>query len=290
MELDHKHGKARVRVARVWRGSPEKIVEWNVSVVLNSHSLAAYTHGDNSAIVATDTIKNTVYVIAKQCKEPLSVEQFGILLARHFLSLYSEVTGVKVNIVENPWQRVEIDGVPHHHGFKLGLEKHTAEVSIHDGIQKVASGVVGLSLLKTTKSGFEGFIRDRYTLLPEVRERILASTISASWSYSSEGCSYNKIYSEVLNTLVKTFFGPPTIGVYSPSVQNTLFLMAQEVLRRFSEIESIHLNMPNLHFLPVNMPALDEKFEHDVYLPTDEPHGTIEATLTRKNTTLPSKL
>ncbi|KAJ7547531.1 hypothetical protein O6H91_08G089700 [Diphasiastrum complanatum] len=116
MELDHKHGKARVRVARVWRGSPEKIVEWNVSVVLNSHSLAAYTHGDNSAIVATDTIKNTVYVIAKQCKEPLSVEQFGILLARHFLSLYSEVTGVKVNIVENPWQRVEIDGVPHHHG------------------------------------------------------------------------------------------------------------------------------------------------------------------------------
>jgi urate oxidase len=132
------------------------------------------------------------------------------------------------------------------------------------------------------QSGFEGFLRDKYTLLPETRERMLASAIRAVWSYSSKPADYQKTYREVKDILVSTFFGPPHEGIYSPSVQKTLYKMAQAVLSRFPEIESVYLNMPNIHFLPVNMPTVGVKFGDDVFIPTDEPHGSIEARLSRK--------
>eukprot|EP00249_Psilotum_nudum_P010245 c22425_g1_i1 orf=344-1225(-) len=293
MELQqHRHGKCRVRLARVWRDSSQQsIVEWELSIILSSNCLAAYTMGDNSSIVATDSIKNTVYAKAKECNTPLSMEEFGILLGRHFVSTYPEVTDAVVNIAEKPWERIQIDGMLHEHGFKLGAEKHMAEIVMKsDGTAKVLSGIDGLSVLKTTQSGFEGFIRDKYTLLPDARERILATVVRAVWSYSSKPLSYDETYDSVKKTLVSTFFGPSHGGSYSPSVQNTLYIMAEAVLQRFPEIESVTLNMPNLHFLPFNMPIIGVKFEHDIYLPTDEPHGSIEACLTRKDCSPLSKL
>eukprot|EP01018_Ginkgo_biloba_P012282 Gb_00687 [translate_table: standard] len=107
--------------------------------------------------------------------------------------------------------------------------------------------------------------------------------------YSGKPSCYIKAYNAVKKTLVDVFFGPPHEGVYSPSVQNTLYCMAQAVLHRFPEIESIHLSMPNIHFLPANLPNI-VKFDHDVYVPTDEPHGTIEASLSRKTFKTFSKL
>jgi urate oxidase len=229
-------------------------------------------------------MKNTVYAIAKECTDPLSLEDFGFRLGRHFLTTYPEiVTGAKVMLFEKPWERATVDGQPHNHGFKLGSEKHTVEVVVNSARDaKVTSGVSELSLLKTTQSGFEGFLRDKYTLLPETRERMLASAIRAVWSYSSKPADYQKTYGEVKDILVSTFFGPPHEGIYSHSVQKTLYEMAQAVLSRFPEIESVYLNMPNIHFLPVNMPTVGVKFGDDVFNPTDEPHGSIEARLSRK--------
>ncbi|KAF8397969.1 hypothetical protein HHK36_016895 [Tetracentron sinense] len=238
LRFEQKHGKARVRVARVWRKEDGRyfFVEWNVSITLLSDCLPAYVFDDNSDIVATDSMKNTVYVKAKECSEVLSVEDFAIELGRHFTSFYQKVTTAIVKVVEKPWERVCIDGQPHEHGFKLGSEKHITEVTVKkSGALRVTAGIEGLALLKTTKSGFEGFIRDKYTLLPETRERMLATEVSASW--------------------------------------------------RFPDISSIQLTMPNLHFLPVNLSSKDSativKFDDDVYTPTDEPHGTIEASLSR---------
>ncbi|VFQ62869.1 unnamed protein product [Cuscuta campestris] len=242
LKLQQRHGKARVRVARVWReegdddGGTHHFAEWNVSISLLSDCLPAYIAGDNSDIVATDTMKNTVYAKAKECSKRLSAEDFAIELAKHFTSYYRQVTAAIIRIVEKPWERVNVNGQLHTHGFKLGSEKHTTEVLLDkSGGLQVTSGVEGLAVLKTTKSGFEGFIRDKYTILPETQERMLATEVTALW--------------------------------------------------RFQDIESIHLKMPNLHFLPVNLSSKDNpaivKFADDVYLPTDEPHGSIEATLSR---------
>ncbi|XP_020702574.1 uricase-2 isozyme 2 [Dendrobium catenatum] len=185
-KLEQQHGKGRVRVSRVWRkageGGADVIVEWNVSISLLSDCLEAYTDGDNSSIVATDTMKNTVYAKAKECTEVESPESFAIRLAKHFTSFYPKVTTAIISIVEKPWEQVVVDGRPHAHGFKLGSEKHTTEVNLKKfGALRLISGIQGLSLLKTTQSGFEGFIRDRYTLLPETKERMLATEVTALW-------------------------------------------------------------------------------------------------------------
>ncbi|KAL6954525.1 factor independent urate hydroxylase, partial [Sarracenia purpurea var. burkii] len=139
---------------------------------------------------------------------------------------------------------------------------------------------------------FEGFVRDKYTILPETRERMLATEVTATWIYSFESLSsipskplqFTERYLDVKKVLVDTFFGPPKEGVYSPSVQRTLYQMAEAILARFPDVSSIQLKMPNIHFLPVNLSTKDNlivKFEDDVYLPTDEPHGSIEASLSR---------
>ncbi|KAG0449190.1 hypothetical protein HPP92_027434 [Vanilla planifolia] len=297
-KLEQQHGKGKVRVSRVWRkagsAGADVIVEWNVDIVLLSECLKAYTDGDNSSIVATDTMKNTVYAKAKESTEVESVERFAIRLATHFTSFYPQVTTAIIRIVEKPWERVIVDGRPHVHGFKLGSEKHTTEVTLQQtGALRLISGIEGLSLLKTTQSGFEGFVRDRYTLLPDTKERMLATELSASWRFQFESIAgiplkqfcFSERYRDVKSVLLGNFFGPPNSGFYSPSVQNTLYLMAKAVLIRFPDIASIQLKMPNLHFLPLNLSSKDNpnivKFADDLYLPTDEPHGTIEATLSR---------
>ncbi|GAB4836222.1 hypothetical protein Ancab_001137 [Ancistrocladus abbreviatus] len=296
LKLEQRHGKSRVRVGRVWRdpNGTHFFVEWKVSISLLSDCIPAYVSADNSQIVTTDTMKNTVYVKAKECTQQLSAEDFAIVLAKHFTSFYHQVTAATVKIVEKPWTRVYIDGQPHRHGFKLGSEKHVTEVVLTKaGALTLTSGVEGLALLKTTKSGFEGFVRDKNTLLPETRERMLATEVTASWRYHFNSLSsippkplyFAERYGNVSKVLVNTFFGPPKEGVYSPSVQSTLYQMAKAVLGRFQDIASIQLNMPNLHFLPVNLSSKDNpalvKFDDDVYLPTDEPHGSIEASLSR---------
>ncbi|KAF7811460.1 uricase-2 isozyme 2 [Senna tora] len=294
-DFEQRHGKERVRVARVWKNKDGRhfIVEWSVSISLLSDCVASYVRDDNSDIVATDTMKNTVYAKAKECSELLSVEDFSVELAKHFTSFYKQVTTAIVKIVEKPWERVSVDGQPHEHGFKLGSEKHTAEAIVKkSGALQLTSGIEGLSLLKTTQSGFEGFIRDKYTVLPETRERMVATEVTALWRYSYESVHsipqkplyFSEKYLNVKKVLVDTFFGPPKVGVYSPSVQSTLYQMAKATLGRFPDISSIQLKMPNLHFLPVNLSSKDNqivKFADDVYLPTDEPHGSIQATLSR---------
>ncbi|KAL2326625.1 hypothetical protein Fmac_025683 [Flemingia macrophylla] len=294
-KFEQRHGKERVRVARVWKTQQGRhfVVEWRVGITLLSDCVNSYLRDDNSDIVATDTMKNTVYAKAKECSEMLSVEDFAILLAKHFVSFYKQVTGAIVNIVEKPWERVIVDGQPHEHGFKLGSEKHIAEATVQkSGALQLTSGIEGLSVLKTTRSGFEGFIRDKYTALPDTRERMLATEVTALWRYSYESLYsvpqrplyFTDKYLEVKKVLADTFFGPPNVGVYSPSVQNTLYLMAKATLNRFPDIAYVHLKMPNLHFIPVNISNKDGpivKFDDDVYLPTDEPHGSIQASLSR---------
>ncbi|MQM11904.1 hypothetical protein Taro_044813 [Colocasia esculenta] len=221
-KLEQRHGKSRVRVARVWRNADgeDVFVEWKVGVSLLSNCLPAYTDGDNSAIVATDTMKNTVYVKAKENPKVISMEEFAILLGEHFTSFYpqaylnffpfsidSKLFGRELSIwFHKPTVQVRLLSVIafFFEGFKLGSERHTTEVTVKKhGSLEIISGIEGLALLKTTKSGFEGFVRDQYTALPETNERMLATEVTALW--------------------------------------------------RFPHIASIQLRMPNIHFLPVNL-------------------------------------
>ncbi|KAK3265316.1 hypothetical protein CYMTET_25992 [Cymbomonas tetramitiformis] len=254
VSLEHQvHGKERVRVARVWReGTVHHFVEWMVGVVLESDMEHAYLNGDNTGMTATDTMKNTCYIVAKRMEQRCSPEEYAIALATHLVTTYPKVTGTKITVQQSPWERVCVQGEAHCHGFaQSGSETRVAEVYLADGRKPVVcSGFSGHKVLKTTQSGYEGYIHDQYTSLPDTRERMVATSVDAKWSYCADVQDYDAVYKRMLTSLDEAFFGAPRKGVYSPSVQFTLFEMGKRAIASIAEVQTVTLTMPNIHFLP----------------------------------------
>ena len=117
--VDDAYGKTNVKLLQIKRDGPvHSIQELEVNTHLTLATKKDYTQGDNSDIIATDSQKNTVYLLAKKhgvsCPEQLALE-----LCRHFLQTYSHVLKAKVYIEQYPWQRIEVDGKKHNHAFVL---------------------------------------------------------------------------------------------------------------------------------------------------------------------------
>jgi urate oxidase len=280
----HQHGKGRVRVGRTWRvGNVHYFVEWNVFTMLESPMEHAFIQGDNTGMTATDTQKNTVYVVAQRMPERSTADQFAIALAQFYVKEYPLVTKAKILVEEKPWKRVTVNGVPHDHGYSVtGTEIRTAYAEYDKaGKLSLTAGLKEWQVLKTTQSGYTGFLRDKYTALGDSTDRILATSITSTWKYSTLPSDFDAAFNSVKNAIVEAFYGPPHSGVYSPSVQYTLYQMAVKVLGAVSQVESIFFNTPNLHFIPLNPMA--SKFNNDVYVATSEPHGNIECVVTRKD-------
>mmetsp|Transcript_66958 Transcript_66958/g.212004 ORF Transcript_66958/g.212004 Transcript_66958/m.212004 type:complete len:302 (+) Transcript_66958:81-986(+) len=286
----HHHGKSRVRVGRTWReGNVHHFVEWTVEVLIESDMEHAFLHGSNTDMTPTDTVKNTCYYIAKKATKRCSVEEYAITLGKHFCTTYPKVFNAKVNVREKNWQRVEVDGKLHDHGYILsGPEIHMTKAVVEKNGKgelevDLVSGIEDMSVLKTTQSGYEGYLKDQFTSLPETNDRMMATTVTANWRYNcTKPECYHKVYRLVKEAFKMAFYGPAQGGVYSPSVQYTLYQMASLALAECKEIDSIYLHMPNLHFLPFSHDKMGVPFENDVYVATSEPHGTIEATVTRE--------
>lgn len=253
--VENRYGKAKVRVARIVRENDRHdFHEMTVAIALEGDFDSSYRDGDNSLVLPTDTMKNTVYALAQDpaAEQP---ESFGLLLASHFLGRLRHLRAVKIDIYGHLWSRNGpfsfTAGPPHRRVAKIEATR--------DGVT-VESGVAGYLLMKTTGSAFEGFLRDEYTTLPEAPDRILATSLDATWRGTAE-------WDKVMKTITKTFAAHE-----SKSVQHTLYAIGEAVLEQF-DIERIHLTMPNKHYLPTK--------HADVFIPTDEPHGLIEAVLTR---------
>lgn len=285
---NHWHGKARVRMLKTTKTDKmHQVLELTCRITLWGAYDHVYTKGDNTDLVATDTMKNTVYIVAQ--KHGFScLEQFGLLLTKHFLDKYSMLNSVKVELQQHTWQRVVVDGKEHTHGFMRARNDYPrAEIHRTRGEEtKISSGIVDLVVLKTTKSGFQGFLRDENTSLPETDDRLLSTSVAADWTYTTDmglETDYNEIHDKVRTALIESFFGPADGGTYSNSVQETLFQMANKVLAKVPAIKDITLDMPNIHFLPLKtmMTSHGLGWTGEVHLPTDEPHGTICATVRR---------
>jgi urate oxidase len=284
----HHHGKARVRVLKVRRSAARhEISEFTVNTRLFSSEYAkVFTANDNADLVATDTQKNTVYIVAKRtaCETP---EQFGIDMAEHLLREYPILSAVEVDVAQAPWSRVVVDGAEHDHGFVRGSnERAEAKVRLErGGSPQVVSTIEDMTVLKTTQSGFEGYMKDQYTLLPECEERCLATELSAYWTYlpGAAAPDYAAVRTAVRTELTRGIFGPAAGGVYSASLQATIYDAACLVLKAASAVAQISISTPNLHYLPCRaLGQLGESFDDDVFIPTSEPSGTISCTVGRQ--------
>ncbi len=277
--IDHCYGKSRVRVMKILRdGATHTIKELDVSVALRGDFETSYTlpEGDNSKVVATDTMKNTVNVLAHEHLGRES-ERFALTLGGHFLSRYAQVQQVSVELKERVWSRMRIGGQPHPHSFVQAENAQPfTRLVMSAKERRLESGVRDLLILKSTGSGFEGYPRCEFTTLPETTDRIFATSLEASWRWAGEPANYEAANAAIIVAMLKPF-----AENYSPAVQTTLYQMGEAALAACAEISEITLAMPNKHCLLINLQAFGRENRSEVFVPTDEPHGQIEATIAR---------
>jgi urate oxidase len=272
------YGKSEIRLVKVVRGvDPHELRDLTVDVVLEGDFEAAHLRGDNTGLLATDTMRNTVYALAKDYLTG-SIEEFGSVLVNHFLDAGPTVEHARVRIVEHPWNRIQVDGRGHEHSFVRDSGERTAVVRGDPDGSRAESGIDDLLVLKTTNSGFEGFLRERYTTLPETDDRILATMITASWLYGdTTGLDFDGLWRGVRQRILETF-----TDHYSPSVQDTLYRMGKAVLEGFPEVEKIHFSLPNKHHLLYDLGRFGMENNNEIFHATSEPYGLIEGTVERE--------
>ncbi|XP_004561557.1 uricase [Maylandia zebra] len=279
------YGKKTVKVLVVRRqGRQHSIIEVKADVELTLKSHKDYLTGDNSDIIPTDTIKNTVHGLAK-LRGIKNIEQFSLDICNHFLTSFNHVLKAKVYMEEAPWRRLEKSGVEHAHAFIFSPEAYRfcdVEQTI-GGIPVVHSGVKNMKVLKTTQSGFEGFYRDRFTTLKDAKDRFFCTSVYSRWRYNKiQDTDFDAAWKTVKETIIEKFAGPYDRGEYSPSVQKTLYETQVLVLDRLPEVDEIEIIMPNEHYFTIDMTRMGIVNNDEVLLPLDNPSGNITGTVRRK--------
>lgn len=272
------YGKSAVRVFKVDRDTERhEIWDLDIRVALEGDFQAVYLKGDNTGALATDTMRNACYALAKDHLRE-SIEDFGLELVDHFLEVGPTVTSCWVEITQYLWNRIEVDGKPHKHSFVRNRGERTAKVSGDEsGARQVQAGISDVYVLKTTNSGWEGFLRDQYTTLPDTNDRILATVVTAKWWYDTTEADFNRLWRGIYDQSLATF-----TDHYSPSVQNTLWLMGRAVLTRFPEVEKIWYSFPNVHHILFDLDRFGMENDSTIFHATQDPYGQIEGFVERR--------
>ena len=240
---DNSYGKSKVRLTKVVRkGAVHELFEIDAAIQLTGDFDAAYYDGDNTQVVATDSIKNTVYVLAKE-NDFKSIEQFAMILAKHFVKTYEQVHSATVELTQTAWQRITVGGKPHDHAFTsagpqlryagaivetIGEETETAAT--------LGGGVRNLLVLKTTGSEWRDFVSDRYRTLKDTRDRIIATRVDADWTYNTTDADFDKANAAITDAILTTFATQHSLGV-----QQTLQAMGEAALKASPTIDAIQI-------------------------------------------------
>jgi urate oxidase len=271
----NQYGKAQVRMLAVQRATPvHTFADLNVSVSLSGDLEDVHLVGSNAHIVTTDTQANTIFAFARQ--EPVgAIEEFGLRLARHFVSAFAPITRARVRIESAQWERISVAGRPHDHSFvSAGSELRVAEVVVDQGDGEwVLSGLKDLIVLKTTGSEFSGFITDRYTTLPETDDRILSTSVNARWRHGElrAASDWDESFLSARAAMLERF-----ADVHSLSLQQTLYEMGAGALRASAGLAEVRLSMPNRHHFTVDLEPFGLDNPNLVFRVQDRPYGLIE--------------
>jgi urate oxidase len=273
---DNHYGKSGIRLVKVVReGKRHTVRDLTVSVALEGDFSRSFTDADNSPLVATDTMKNTVYAMASDSLTG-SIEAFGLVLAQHFAAL-PYVGTATVTLREHAWRRIERDGLVADDAFvRAGDYVRLARVRATAEGAGIESGVEDLVVMKTTRSAFEGFQRDEYTTLRDTDDRILATRLAATWRYGHVAFDHDGVWTAALGTLLGEF-----AQHHSASAQETIWVVARGMLDRHPELEEVRMSVPNLHHWLVDLSPFGQANDNEIFVATTEPYGLIEATVRR---------
>ena len=277
----NQYGKAETRVVRMVRdGDVHHIKDLNVSVALSGDMADVHRHGDNTGVLPTDTMKNTVYAFAKK-HGIATAEHFGMELARHFVGSQETIRTARVRIEEYAWERIEAGAKTGHSFVRAGRETRTAQIHYDGRDWEVLSGLRDLTVMNSTDSEFHGYVKDPYTTLPEARDRILATDVHARWRHGWNDAGqpepdWDAAYEGARADLLAAF-----AETYSLSLQQTLYAMGSRVIERRPGIAEIRLSLPNKHHFLVDLAPFGLTNDNEVYFAADRPYGLIEATVLR---------
>jgi urate oxidase len=279
----NRYGKSGIRLVKVVRGPDRhQVRDLTVSIDLEGAFEAAHVEGDNAAVVATDTMKNTVYAFAREHLVG-PVEAFGLTLARHFAA-FDQVGVATVRIDEHRWLRMPTDDGEASDAFlRSGDYTRTASVAVSDGGVVIEAGIRDLAVMKTGRSAFRGFPRDEYTTLPETDDRIMATMLTATWRYGEavHGADFDALFDTVGETILDVFADHD-----SPSVQASAWIVGRAVLERHRELDEIRFSLPNLHHWLVDLTPFGQPNDGEIFVATREPFGLIEVTVRAKRLTV----
>jgi urate oxidase len=267
------YGKSEVRLVKVTRHEDRhELIDLTVDVALEGAFEAAHVKGDNAGLLATDTMRNTVYALART--HPVDqIESFGIALVERFLEAGPSVSRATVRIAEHPWARIGSDP----HCFQRGSGgTRVATVSGDGSDLEIEAGIDDLLVLKTTGSGWAGFHREQFTSLKETEDRIMATVVTARWDYRDADVDFGATWEGVRDTVLASFGDH-----YSPSVQFTLHRMGEAVLEAFGAVERIRFSLPNKHHLLYDLDRFGLDNPNMIFHATTEPYGLIEGTVER---------
>lgn len=263
-------GKSQVRVSKLHRGGEEDdFTDLTAQVLLEGDVEGAHTVGDNSVVLPTDTMRNTVYALAQDHLDR-DLEAFAARLAAHFLER-PDVHRATISFAAKVWTRVTptgfVGGSP-----ELRTVRHEADRSG----SATWAGIEGLVVLKTSGSGFAGFPKDRYTILPETEDRLLATSVTATWRYAAVPADTTTAWERGRRGILDSFFSRA-----SASVQHQGWLMANALLDAIPEAEEVSFRLPNQHHLPFDLARFGIEDRGVVFHPVPEPYGDIGFTVTR---------
>ncbi|KAF8956161.1 hypothetical protein BDZ97DRAFT_1853016 [Flammula alnicola] len=268
-----RYGKTKVRVFRIVReGKWHHIVEYNVEALLEGEIGTSYTEADNSVVVATDSIKNITYYLAKISPHILNAEKFALHLGTFLVSKYAHIRKAFVTVEQLRWTRIHVDGT-------AGKDKL---------VGKVTSGISDLLVLKSTGSAFENFYHDEFTTLIPVDDRIFSTSIDLSYTFADvqlKAPTDEKKLSEegyagsVWDEEVPTRARAATLETFaldeSASVQATLYKMAERVIAENVFVNCVTYALPNKHYVPVDMKYIGidntTPAKADVFMPIAHP-------------------
>ncbi|MFI5679810.1 factor-independent urate hydroxylase [Streptomyces cellulosae] len=280
----NQYGKAENRVVKITRdGATHHIKDLNVSVSLSGDMDEVHYSGSNANVLPTDTTKNTVYAFAKEHGIE-SAEQFGIHLARHFVTSQEPIHQARIRIEEYAWERIEHSGKGAHSFVRQGQETRLTQITYDGATWEVVSGLKDLVVMNSTDSEFWGYAKDKYTTLKEAHDRILATEVSGRWRFGwSDDADpmpdWEESYAQTKRHLLQAF-----AETYSLSLQQTLYAMGARIIDHRGELDEVRFSLPNKHHFLVDLEPFglkNDTADGAVYFAADRPYGLIEATVLR---------
>jgi urate oxidase len=267
-----------LRIVR--RGDRHDPRDLTVSCRFEGDFSAAFVDGRADGLLPGEALKNLVHAVARE-QAVGEIETFGIALCDRILGRHPHLTRARVEISEQPWNRVEVGGKPQGQAFLAGPpELRTAAITSNGRQVAVVAGVEQLTMMRTAGFGPPRRAEDDPSGLDDGVQRLLVGTLSARWAYSSPDVTFGPYRQGIRAAILETF------GCHGRhSVQHTLYSIADVVLASYQEISEISLSLQERPYRPADLFSAGLENPDDVFVAVQEPLGVVEVTVERDSET-----